>query len=220
MSFYHAINAARLVQMPSKKKKMSCPFSSPTASRKKPKKSFSLDWAEKLAESDKGSYFDQEQWLKELNEQPSAECDPSVSTSISSASRSKITVEEPLADLESENTEKWQKLLGHTIVAGEKLQDKINESVTCRFCQGSVELMENLRRKTGLGSTWMFQCQNESCPSYETNRELKQRRRRRRGRRLVKKEFIFYKRNSRWSRSVQYANRTKNVLQLHMRRRR
>ena len=40
-----------------------------------------------------------------LNEQPSAECDPSVSTSTFSASRSKITVEEPLADLESENTE-------------------------------------------------------------------------------------------------------------------
>ena len=130
LSFYHAIHAARLVRMPSKKKKMSCPFSSATARRKKPKKSFSSDWAEKLAESDKGSYFDQEQWLKELNEQPSAECDPSVSTSTSSASRSKITVEEPPTDLESENTEKWQKLHGHTIVGGEKLQDKINESVT------------------------------------------------------------------------------------------
>ena len=83
-------------------------------------------------ESDKGSYFDQEQWLKELNEQPSAECDPSypsVSTSTSSASRSKITVEEPLAELESENTETWQKLHGHTIVAGERLQEKINESL-------------------------------------------------------------------------------------------
>ena len=40
-----------------------------------------------------------------LNEQPSAECDPSVSTSTFNASRSKITVEEPLAELESENTE-------------------------------------------------------------------------------------------------------------------
>ena len=67
---------------------------------------FSSDWAQKLAESDKGSYFDQGQWLKELNEQPSAESDPSISSSISSstcsASRSKITVEEPLADLEVE----------------------------------------------------------------------------------------------------------------------
>ena len=82
-------------------------FSSATARRKKLKDSFSSDWAEKLAESDKRFYFDQEQRLKELNEQPSAECDSSVSLSTCNASRSKITVEEPLADLES--TETWQK---------------------------------------------------------------------------------------------------------------
>ena len=131
----------------------------------KGKKLVSSDWALKLAESDKGSYFDQEQLLNELNEQPSAECDPSISSSTCSASRSKITVEEPLADLES--TETWQKIHGHAIVAGERLQEKINESVTCRFCQGSVQLVENLGSKSGLGSVWMFQCQNESCPSQE-----------------------------------------------------
>ena len=38
--------------MPSKKKK-SCPFSSPTARRKKPKKSFSSHLAENLAVGDK-----------------------------------------------------------------------------------------------------------------------------------------------------------------------
>ena len=128
---------------------------------------FSSDWAQKLAESDKGSYFDQEQLLNELNEQPSAECDPSISSSTCSASRSKITVEEPLADLES--TETWQKIHGHAIVAGERLQEKINESVTCRFCQGSVQLVENLGSKSGLGSVLMFQYQNESCPSQECN---------------------------------------------------
>jgi len=90
---------------------------------------FSSDWSEKLAESDKGSYFEQEQWLKDLK-QLIAECDPSISTSTSSASRSKITVEEPLADLESENTETQQKFHGHIIVAGERLQEKINESAS------------------------------------------------------------------------------------------
>jgi len=40
------------------KKKRSCPFLSRTASRKKAKKLFTSDWTEKLAESDKGSYFD------------------------------------------------------------------------------------------------------------------------------------------------------------------
>ena len=44
-------------------------------------------------------------------------------------------VEEPLEDLESENIEIWQKLQ----------QEKTNESVTYRFCQGNVELAENVR---------------------------------------------------------------------------
>ena len=47
----------------------------------------------------------------------------------------KITVLEPLEDLESENIETWQKLQ----------QEKTNESVTCRFCHGNVELVENVR---------------------------------------------------------------------------
>ena len=139
VSFYHALHAARLIQVPAKRKKRSCLFSSATARQKKPKDSFSSDWAEKLAENDKGSYFDQGQWLKELNEQPSAECDSSVSSSTCSASRSTITVEEPLADLES--TETWQKFYGHAIVAGQRLQEKINESVTCRFVKKETDLV-------------------------------------------------------------------------------
>ena len=47
----------------------------------------------------------------------------------------KITVEEPLEDLESEDIETRQKLQ----------QEKTNESVACRFRQGSVELVENVR---------------------------------------------------------------------------
>ena len=46
---------------------------------------------------------------------------------------------------------KTEKLHGHAIVASERLLEKINESVTCHFCQGSVELVENLRSKDGLG---------------------------------------------------------------------
>ena len=45
----------------------------------------------------------------------------------------KVTVEEPLEDLESENIEPWQ-----------KLQQEANKSVTCRLCQGSIELVENV----------------------------------------------------------------------------
>ena len=50
--------------------------------------------------------------------------------------------------------------------------------------------------------------------------ELKQPRRRRRGRRQVKNEFIFYQRNSQSSRSVQFTNGSKNVLELNVQWRR
>ena len=37
-----------------------------------------------------------------------------------------------------------------TIVTGEKLQEKLQEAVCCRFCQGSVEHLENVSSKVGL----------------------------------------------------------------------
>ena len=52
-------------------------------------------------------------------------------------------VEETLEDLESDNTETWQKLYGPAIMASERLQEKIKELVTWRFSQGSFELVEN-----------------------------------------------------------------------------
>ena len=64
---------------------------------------------------------------------------------------------------ESENTETWQKLHGHAIVAGERLQEKINESVTCLFPHGNVELGQKLQ-------TWFhLDVPVNCCPSHETN---------------------------------------------------
>lgn len=50
-------------------------FLSAMARPKKQETSVNLDWAEKLVESDQGSYFDQDKWLKELNKQPCTKCD-------------------------------------------------------------------------------------------------------------------------------------------------
>ena len=60
------------VKMPPKKKKRSSPFSSskPRA-KKKSKSKFDKEWAAKLAESDKGSFYQQEKWLEELDIQKS-----------------------------------------------------------------------------------------------------------------------------------------------------
>ena len=50
----------------SKEEKRVYPFSSLTPRRKKTTKSFCKVWAsKKLAESDKGSYYSQEKWLKD-----------------------------------------------------------------------------------------------------------------------------------------------------------
>ena len=40
--------------------------------------------------------------------------------------------------------ETWQKLSGRSIIAGERLQEKFHEAVTCRFYQGNVEILENV----------------------------------------------------------------------------
>ena len=49
----------------SKEEKRACPFSSLTPRRKKTRKSFCKVWASKLADSEKGSYYNQEKWLKD-----------------------------------------------------------------------------------------------------------------------------------------------------------
>ena len=54
------------------------------------------------------------------------------------------------------------------IIERQKIQEKLQEAVCCRFCQGSVELLENVSSKTGLGSAWLVRCENENCPSQKT----------------------------------------------------
>ncbi|CAH3024705.1 unnamed protein product, partial [Porites evermanni] len=145
------------VKMPPKKKKRSCPFSSskPRA-KKKSKSEFDKEWAAKLAESDKGSFYQQEKWLEELDIQKSENA-----AVTESASCSKIQLEEP--------DETWKTISGRAIVSSEKLLEKLDESVSCRFCQGRVLVMENVATKHALGYTWRIQCENESCPSHKTN---------------------------------------------------
>ena len=66
VSFYHAIHAERLVQIPSKKEDVVSVFICNGKAEEAGKNGLARNWAENLTESDKGSYFDQKQWLKEL----------------------------------------------------------------------------------------------------------------------------------------------------------
>jgi len=91
--------------MSSKKKTRTCPFSSSKPRPKKGKKAFSCESAADLASSDKGSFFNQDEWLQEIEEH---ECKPDTSEKRSvemSAIHSKIRLEE--AKEEQEDVTSW-----------------------------------------------------------------------------------------------------------------
>ena len=128
---YHARNLrVRSVCFSSVKKKngpVRCLLPCQGVKKRKKKDTFCADWAEKLAQSDKGSrsyYNIKDELLKQSSGQSSTE---SVSAP-KGASRSKIHVEERDND---EAGETWQKLSGHSIIAGERLQETFDEAVTC-----------------------------------------------------------------------------------------
>ena len=65
-------------------------MSSKPRAKSKLKSEFDKEWAAKLAESSKGSFYQQEKWLEELDIQKSENA-----AVAESASRSKIQLEEP-----------------------------------------------------------------------------------------------------------------------------
>ena len=79
--------------MPGKRKR-SCPFSSSKRRRKKAKKSFNQECAAILAASDKGSYYNQQEWLEEVEEHVTREVSEQMVDQMS-ASRAKYSLMNP-----------------------------------------------------------------------------------------------------------------------------
>ena len=131
-----------------KRNKTLCPF----ASAKKPKKrkssieEFSAERSRSLALSDRGSYYNQDEWLVK-DTSPFSEAAEQPSTS---ASRTKILPESGCGPetsttaKPSEDVEPWDKLRGRTIVSGHMIQVNLAKSVCCRFCHSNIELLENI----------------------------------------------------------------------------
>ena len=64
-------------------------------------------------------------------------------------------------------------LFWNSTVAGEQLQEKLQEAVCCRFFQGSVELLENVSIKSWLCSKWKLPVANiKRC--FLDNRRIEQ----------------------------------------------
>ena len=79
-------------------------------------------------------------------------------TVAANASRSQIQLEEPDEESQLSSTTPsadgtWKTISGRAIASSEKLLEKLDESVSCRFCQGRVQVMEDAVTKHGLGST-------------------------------------------------------------------
>ena len=102
-----------------------------------------------MAESDKGSVYRQEKLDIQKSEN---------ATVAACASRLRIQLEEPEEESQLSSTTPsadgtWKTISGRAIASSEKLLEKLDESVSCRFCQGRVQVMEDAATKHGLGST-------------------------------------------------------------------
>ena len=69
-----------------------------------------------------------------------------------SASRSKIQLEDPEEESQSSSSTPsadgtWKTISSRAIVSSKKLLEKLDESVSCRFCQGRVQVMETVATK-------------------------------------------------------------------------
>ena len=51
--------------------------------------------------------------------------------------------------------ESWQKLAHQTTIAGDRLQENLLKSVSYRFCDADVTLLENVSARSGLCSCWI-----------------------------------------------------------------
>lgn len=148
-------------------------------SKKRTKAQFCGEKKKSLAESDKGSWFDQ----PSLEQEPEAEeQQPTSSSKPVGASRLKLCGEsvaststvnsssneyQDSGDSESETDDSPCSSNRWTIVDRQKLNRELERSVVCRFGgNDSVISFEEVAR-TGLGAEWICRCKNPKCSSHE-----------------------------------------------------
>ena len=61
---------------------------------------------------------------------------------------------------------------GQAIVAGNRLQENLVKSVSCRLCHADVTSLENVSECAGLGSSWIVACENKQCSSRNSSDNL------------------------------------------------
>ena len=158
---------------PKKKKELVCFRPRLQDKRRRQNRFASKEWASKLAESDKGSYYpyyNQEKWLNDgiAPEKPIETTAESSFTSSLASGASFLGRKAAKGEEKSREVPRHVKIGRTTVLkvycSGKEASRKTLGSGLLRFLQGSVERLKNRSSKSWLGSTWLVRWENENCP--------------------------------------------------------
>ena len=161
----------------SKEEKRACPFSSSTPRRKKTTKSFCKVWASKLAESDKGSYYNQEKWLKDdkAPEKPIETTAESSFTSSLASGASFLGREAAKRETKSREVPRHIKIGRSTVLkvycSGKEASRKTPGSGLLSIFPGKCRTFKKCieEKWAWLNLACPVRCENETCPLQITN---------------------------------------------------
>lgn len=177
-------------------RKNTSPFCSSRSRKRKissQRKKFDANKKQVLADSDKGSWFSQEQqWPEQLDD--SKACSSATNDAVTSSSSKRKLEESMKSFLEnssatessssespfnsSEDDEDYEecsvflKPTGNYIVNVDSLGKMLETSAVCKLCYCSLHIVEKVGSKQGLGAKWNFRCTNECCVSRELSQSF------------------------------------------------
>ena len=149
-----------------KKKKEKSPWSiskKKTGPKKKKKKVFDEGLRKNLAETDKGSWFNQSLFLED-DQLPSTSSVPEGASRLKLEGLSKKSDDDSDESF-SENEETTDDSAVWTIVDRQNLNLQFERNALCRFCGGESVSIQEIE-KVGLGAMWNFHCKNPECSSH------------------------------------------------------
>lgn len=137
--------------------------------RKRRRKSseFSLEKANSLSLSDKGSYFDQEKLLEEPSRSASSKKLGKQRLRDDETTQTKSQEHERHVVIQDGGTCNLQKQSQLTIVDPAFIEEGLTTAAVCKQCGGNLELLENVNYRKGLGTVWVFRCLESSCSRNE-----------------------------------------------------
>ena len=130
-----------------RKTSLSYKKSKKSKSREKKGTKFEEEKKTVLKESDRGSWYEQEDWFPEnLSSESSADC----SDSEDDERLSEGDFSKPANNL--------------YLVSPFFLEQGLNSAASCKYCNCNLVILSNEKGRQGLGTSWIFKCVNDKCP--------------------------------------------------------